>query len=378
VNTLRVIHRWIGIAIAIPVVLVALSGGLLLFKAPYNRARYPVLSNPITASEVAGYAASLERIDRDFADQVRVVRFPRQGANAFLVYLRDGSEAFVHPVSGETIARSHWQESLPAFLFQLHAHLLAGTPGEVVNGFIALILVFMGLTGLLLWWPRRAAAFRLRRAVPRSFAPSDLLRSHAASGVLILLPVILFAATGAGLVFYEPASRIATALLDAQAPEEPSAVVPIAELPRRPWTEILTAVRRSLPEAGPTMYYPGAGRNAVMTFRKSLPGEWHPNGRSYVLVDPYRAEVVQSIDARAQGAGSRLMHALYPVHAATVGGAGLVLLAILAALGLTYLAIGGSYAYLARTARLRESRARAVPGSYEPRPVGLGTRVTDT
>ena len=376
---LRIVHRWIGLALAIPVVLVALSGGLLLFKGPYYRFRFPELANPITATEAHGYASAIERIEREFGARIRVVKFPREGANAFHLYLSDGSEAFVHPVSGAVLSRWHPHESLPAFLFQLHAHLLAGTPGEVVNGFIALLLVFLGLTGLILWWPRRAAAFRLARAIPRSAAPADLLRSHAASGVLLVLPVIVFAATGAGLVFYEPASRLATALMDRRAPEAPSAVVPISTAPQRPWTEILAAVRTALPEAGPRMYYPGGDGNAVLTFRKSLPGEWHPNGRSYVLVDPYEARVVQTIDARTQGAGTRLMHALYPVHAAPVGGAGLVLLAMISAIGLTYLAIGGSYAFLARAAGARVHGSQVpesgfVPGADEPGAL----RVTDT
>ena len=113
------------------------------------------------------------------------------------------------------------------------------------------------------------------------------------------------------------------------------------------------------------MYYPGAGVNAVLTFRKSLPGEWHPNGRSYVLVDPYRAEVVQAIDARAQGTGTRLMHALYPVHAATVGGTVFAVIAFVSAFGLVWLAIGGSWAYLARTAR-RPAAARRARASRAP------------
>lgn len=366
-HILRVVHRWTGIVIAIPVVLVALSGGLLLFKAPYHRWLYPQLARPIAAAERAGYGEVVGRIERDFNGLIRVVRFPRDGSNAFLVYLSDGSEAFIDPTSGGLIARWQPHESLPAFLFQVHAHLLAGVPGEVVNGFLALLLVFLGLTGVVLWWPRRATAFRIARAVPRSVAPGDILRSHAATGVLLALPVILFAATGAGLVFYEPASRIATALFDARAPEVPSARVPPSTAPRRGWPEILAAVRRALPEAEPTMYYPGGEANAVLTFRKSLPREWHPNGRSYVLVDPYRATVVQAIDARTQGAGTRLMHALYPVHAAMVGGSGLVLLALIAALGLMYLAIGGPYAFLARRARARRSVARPSVARRVPR-----------
>lgn len=362
-HILRVIHRWVGIALAIPIGLVALSGGLLLFKDPYHRLQFPALADPITTAEVAGYAERLEQIEARFAGGIRIIRFPRDGANAFLVYLADGSEAFVHPATGEILGRWHPHESLPAFLFQLHAHLLAGDTGEIVNGYLSLVLVFLGFTGLLLWWPRRAAAFRLRRAVPSSTTPGDLLRSHAASGAFLAIPVVLFAATGAGLVFYEPASRFATALLDPREPEAPSAVVGARPgAVRRPWTEILTAVNAALPEAGPTMYYPGAEGNAVLTFRKSLPGELHPNGRSYVLVNPYRAEVVQSIDARTQGAGTRIMHALYPVHAAMVGGPAFAFVAFVSAFGLVWLAIAGSWAYLARSARRPVAPMRA-PGT---------------
>jgi uncharacterized iron-regulated membrane protein len=103
------------------------------------------------------------------------------------------------------------------------------------------------------------------------------------------------------------------------------------------------------------MYYPGNGTNAVLTFRKSLPGEWHPNGRSYVLVNPYTAGVEQTIDARAQGAGTRAMHAMYPLHAAKVGRWLLIPLASLAAAALAWLAISGGWSYLGR---LRASRAR--------------------
>jgi uncharacterized iron-regulated membrane protein len=83
-------------------------------------------------------------------------------------------------------------------------------------------------------------------------------------------------------------------------------------------------------------------------FRKRLPGEWHPNGRSYVLIDPYSAAVVQAIDAREQGMGTRVMHAIYPVHAAKAGGPAMIGAAALAALALTWLGIGGVWVWVAR------------------------------
>lgn len=357
-RAIRAVHRWIGIALAIPIAAVALSGGLLLFKEPYYRFRYPVLAEPRGASPEASPAAVLQRIERRFSTPgVRVVKFPRDGFNAFHVSLADRSEALVHPSTGAQIARWSPSSSVPAFLFDLHAHLLAGATGERVNGYLALVLSFLALTGFVVWLPGRRAAFRLRHAIPRSAAPGPVWRAHAASGVVLLVPVLLFAVTGAGLVFYEQASAAMAGMFDRTPPQLPDARVVASERERRSWTEVLGAVRSAVPLSGPLMYYPGSTANPVLTFRTRLNGEWHPNGRSYVLVDPYTATVVQVIDAREQGAGTRIMHALYPIHAATIGGPGLVSLAALASAGLLWLASGSCWAFFGR----RSARRRIEP-----------------
>jgi uncharacterized iron-regulated membrane protein len=349
---LRAIHRWIGLLLAAVVVAVSASGGLLLLRDPYYRLTYPALARPVNEAEVAGRAAILSSIEERWrADGVRLVKFPQPGVNAFHVWLADGREAFVDPRTAAVIDEWHWSGRLPAFLFELHAHLLAEPNGTLVNGVTALAIVFMGLTGAILWWPGRRRAYRLRGAIPRHTAPAELLRSHAAVGVLALVPVLLFAATGAAIVFYDGTERAVTALLDANPSQEPDAHVPPQDAARRPWPEILRALDGTFPDGPTVFYYPGGAQNARLMFRKRLPGEWHPNGRSYVLIDPYRATVVQAIDARTQGTGTRLMHAVYPLHAAKVGGLPMAVLAACAAAALTWLAAGGAWVYAGKWMR---------------------------
>ena len=350
-------HRWIGLAIAGFVFAVAASGGLLLLREPYYRAAHPSLAAPATEAGVVARAAALTDIEARWGREgVLLLKFPHEGINAIQLWFADGSEAFVDAGTGNLIARWHWTRDVPAFLFELHAHLLVDPGGTVVNGAIALFLVFMGFTGVLLWYPRRRSAFRLGRAVPRSARPGELLRSHAAAGVLAIVPVTVFALTGAAIVFYEPTAHLMSALFDSRPPEEPTARVAPQNVPHRPWTEILAALDATFPEGTTVFYYPGTSSDARLVFRKRLPGEWHPNGRSYVVIDPYTASVVQKIDARAQGSGTRMMHALYPVHAAKVGGAGMAVFAGLTAVALSWLAAGGAWAYLA--GRVRAGRGR--------------------
>lgn len=354
---LRTIHRWLGLILAAIVLAVAASGGLLLFREPYYRAVYPMLGNPVTATQTAARADVLTRIEATWqVEGIALVKFPRPGLNAYQVWTGDGREAFVDSATAVVIDQWHWSERLPALLFELHAHLFAERTGTVINGIAALLVVFMALTGIILWWPARRGAFRLRGALPRRTAPGELLRSHAAVGAVAALPIVMFAATGAAIVFYEPTAQLMSRLFDGQSAEEPDARVVPQRTPTRPWSEILRTLDQTFPDGRTVFYYPGTADNPRLMFRKRLPGEWHPNGRSYVLIDPYTAGALQSVDARAQGAGTRIMYALYPVHAAMAGGVFMTALAAFAALALTWLAVGGGWAYVGRFAHGRARR----------------------
>ena len=127
---LRVIHRWIGLLLAVIVLAVAVSGGLLLLRDPYFRYAYPILQEPITAEQVRGRDEILTRIESRWQDVgVQLVKFPQPEVNGYLVWLRDGRQAFVDPRSGAVIDEWQWYERPPAFLFELHAHLFAERPG---------------------------------------------------------------------------------------------------------------------------------------------------------------------------------------------------------------------------------------------------------
>jgi uncharacterized iron-regulated membrane protein len=81
--------------------------------------------------------------------------------------------------------------------------------------------------------------------------------------------------------------------------------------------------------------------------------------------------VLQTIDARAQGAGTRAMHALYPLHAAKTGGFWLAALAVITGIGLGWLAIGGTWTYLTRA--LPRPARRTEPAESAGRVLGTAT-----
>ena len=176
-HLLRVVHRWVGLALAVVLAVVGLSGCLLLLKGPYYRRAYPTLARPIAPDATDHYPGVLESIDKTFAGAaVTLVKFPQPGMNAFQVWLADGREALLDPASAAVITEWRWWSSVPGFLFELHAHLLAEGTGTVVNGLAALGGLFLALSGVIVWWPRRNGAFRLGGAWPRELSAAATAR----------------------------------------------------------------------------------------------------------------------------------------------------------------------------------------------------------
>lgn len=347
------LHRWVGLALAAVLLAVGLTGGLLLLRGPWDRAQYPQLARPITDADRTGFAAVLDRIDATYGAAVRNVKVPQPGRHVFQVWLADGSEAFVDARSGDTIDRWQPTERLLPLLFDLHAHLMSGERGEWLNGLAAaLTVVFLALGGVLVWWPRRTA-MPLRAVWPRRWSPGALLRSHAAIGALTAAPLLLFSVTGLGLTWAAWVTPALSRALDAgPPPPAPPTVAPWSGRPAQA-AAVLAAIERAFTTTvdqasgeRPQLVFviPPRTADAPLVARVRLPGEWHPNGRSLVYVHPRTAAVLATVDARRQGRGTRLGYALYPLHAARLGGRvswPLVAAAVLASVGLVVLSVTG-------------------------------------
>ena len=344
-KTLRLLHRWLGLLVSLVVITVALSGGILIFHDSILRMTWPDLARPLQPGQAEAYPAILTRVEARFRDPgIQLIKFPDQGMNAFHLWLRDESEALVDPTTGQLVSLWTWKETWTGVLFELHANLMAGETGEQVNGYLGLLIVGFVLSGLVLWWPQRRT-FQLRFAVPRAISSAQFVRAHSAIGVIFAAGILLFVLTGVTMVFYRPFMNAITTVLDPIPPVMPVARVNLTDQPVQPWAKIFDTVTKTFPDGKLVYYLSPRPDNAVMTFRKRMPGEWHPNGRSFILVHPYTGEVLQTIDARQQQLGMRLMEKVYPLHASKIGGIPYTLLALCTSGALIALGVLGCLSY---------------------------------
>ena len=202
---LRVIaklHRWIGLVLFAYVVMICLTGSVLVYRPELHRYFEP---QPVTVEITDKILADDELLDsarRSFPSEEPVKIWPgRQPNHAVEIELVQDGEMrgyLFDPYSGRPLqpALSLGFRATSALL-RLHTELLGGTSGRLVNGAIALAVVFLALTGVLAWKPRK------RRLAPASQPrlAMKLRRLHMTVGVWTAAFLMMWGITGIHLVY---------------------------------------------------------------------------------------------------------------------------------------------------------------------------------
>ena len=110
-------------------------------------------------------------------------------------------DIFVDPVSGAVLGTRAINNSFVGAVRQLHESLFLGRSGRSVVGWLGVGMTLLGLSGLVLWWPRRGQwkyAFGVRRAAKGARFWREV---HAMAGIWGFVVFIFVSITGVALGF---------------------------------------------------------------------------------------------------------------------------------------------------------------------------------
>lgn len=202
------VHLWGGVCLGLYVLLVSVTGSVLVFRNELFRAatRDPIavtVSGPRLTEEQLSSAA-LRAYPGYTVLTVSRERKPDAAVSISLKRRSELKQRYFNPYTGEDLG-----DSVPlgivlvSKLLELHDDLLGGKTGRTVNGFGALLLVVIALTGMVVWWPgirnwRRSLT--LHRKVGWRRFTWDL---HSMMGFWTLAFILVFAVSGAYLGFPE-------------------------------------------------------------------------------------------------------------------------------------------------------------------------------
>lgn len=333
------LHRWLALALGLPLVVVALLGSALVVLKPLDRwLNAELFSVPVGAAAPDLFERTRTRLQAEFGPQASLVlRPPRQAGESLRVAVRGTPwEGFVYvdPRDGHELGRRGEREGLFNVVFELHSSLLMNETGKPLLAVLALAYGVLLVGGLVLWWPKRwkqAFALALDRGLLRGLF--DLHRTGGAVlGLLIAVPV----ATGAYMA-WKPLSQTVSSL-SGRAPLAPPKVRP-AE-PGRPAAPLDALVADASARFGgaPVGYVQVPAGAKPVRVRLMLADDPHPNGLTSVWMHPQTGAVLRADRWNELDPGARANSVIYPLHTGELGG--LTLETLNALLGLALAASG--------------------------------------
>jgi uncharacterized iron-regulated membrane protein len=259
-------------------------------------------------------------------------------ANRLIV--RQGREirfAYVNPYTGQVLGSVTAAERDKLFerrIYLLHTNLLTGTTGNIVVVVVTTLTVFLTLSGLYVWWPRKIVSIK-----PGSSWRRVNFDLHSAVGFFGSAIGLCLSVTGL-VLHYEDATFPWLRSFDSRPQPARPKVANIKGQPTRNLDELAAIADAALPGAE-TRFIAGPFNAGLVSFNKRFPEDRTPGGRSVVNLNQYTGEVLQVISTRQQETGSKIVTLMRSLHTGDVLGAPTQALFGLTSLSLAVQAISG-------------------------------------
>ena len=203
------LHLWLSLPFGLIIMTTCLTGALLVFEKEITElVRHDSYTIPVRKTPSLSLQSLLERVARETPDSVQItsVTIPSDFRRAYTVGLSKPRRAgvLVDPYTGKIVGQSG---RLPFFttVRELHRWLLNSMKpdsegifwGRVIVGTSTLLFVFILLTGLFLWWPKKLKGVGKRLKISLRQGRQRLFYDlHAVGGVYVFVLLLAMAMTG--------------------------------------------------------------------------------------------------------------------------------------------------------------------------------------
>ncbi|HKW18991.1 MAG TPA: PepSY-associated TM helix domain-containing protein [Terriglobales bacterium] len=243
------------------------------------------------------------------------------------------------------------------FVHQLHLRLALLDKGrefgQMTVRWSALAALFLLVSGAYLWWPSKR--FGISGGAKTTKFWFDL---HNSFGIASLVFVLLLVATGLVISFEEQTTPFLYRISHSQPLQWPRLQVtpPPGSSPITP-DQALAIARATVPEATPFLITLPHGIQVYQVFLR-CPEDRTPGGRTRIVVDAYRGNILMAVDSRHAPAGYRLVNLNRALHTGDILGLPSKIVVALASLIMPFQLLTGLVMWAKR--RRTESKASAV------------------
>lgn len=292
----RVVHRWLGLAGGLIILLVCASGALLAFHMQLEEWLDRDLRQASAAATVTPQVA-LDAARSQLREGELPTRFylPEHPGQNFKVRLQQGPSRrhlYVDAATGQAVGEG---SELVSGLINFHRRLLLGETGRYITTLGALLFLTSQWSGLLLAMPRKLRDWKQALTISRKTGSRLLYDLHRTLGVYVLLFVTFLGCSGLLMSPFEERLEHWLYRLAGRRPAERPASGPGTEPIRL--DQAIAQAQAVFPQA--QVLAVNLPRKPADTFQVALrhPGQPGPVPRSFVYVDQFSGQVLASENA---------------------------------------------------------------------------------
>ncbi|MBC1218646.1 PepSY domain-containing protein [Nostoc sp. UCD121] len=362
------LHRYLGLAAGLVIIIVGLTGSLLVFEEEINHFLLEFQFGKITPQQQqVSILSVIDKVKAAYPDPSLSFSFlglPQEPDQPIQLQLQSPNkptlEVIINPYTGKILGDRLSDYTIMSVIYNLHYSLLAGDTGIAIVGIAALLLFILSITGIILWpgWRKLISGFKIKWNGHIKRTNFDI---HKVVGIITAVFLALTAFTGFFWNFYTYADPVIYAVTFSPKPIEPESK-PIPGKPPLALKDLLQRADAALPGAVNTYISFPTSPKAVFMLGKRFPEEkevW----RSRVYLDQYTGEVLHIRNSRSLSVGDEVMDAFNPLHYGTFGGLATRILYVLVGLAPTILSVTGfvmwRYRYRSKLLNSIHTRANA-------------------
>lgn len=321
------IHLWTGIIVGIYAILIGVTGSVLVFSEELHHAEVaqwrhvPVPSNAQYAS-VDQWVASARKATGPGGNFN--LTFPEQPGETVQVNLyrgNTGTVAFVNPYTAEVLGmKTNDGSGLLRLTERFHSNLLLARTGRLINGFGAIALLLMALTGIIIWWPgRRLVRQRLTIKFAANWKRINFDFHHAV-GFWGMLGFSLLCVTGAWFTWPQFFRNTVAGWGYTVTPPQRVVVQRPAGADKLPLSELIAAADAAVSGSPVSRVNMPSGATEPVRLNKAGVGQPFHRTATTVTVNPYTKEVLRVDSLASKASGDRILSWMGPLHTGNFGG----------------------------------------------------------
>lgn len=357
------LHRYLGLFLLLLSIPVGITGSINVYHREIDRWLTPAFYTPSTSGPPLPLTEILAKVRSQDNGPIVSIILPDEYWPVVLVHQRRGKHVFriaLDPASGQILGQRDQTEALLPKLYKLHQDLLLKPYwGEELVGIGGMALALSSISGLWLWFPRKALTVRKGQNFFRT-----TWDAHNAIGFWVSLILLAVALSGTALVFPN-AARFTLWPLNPQT-FKPHSVPHQEPAPPDNPDAILAAARAYRPDNVALVL--GLPNPRLNTWRVAMrPKNYHGTvgGLTQLWIDPWTRQVVQEKSAAQWTAGDRIMAHQFPLHNGSLFGDLGRFLVFLSGLAFPFLGISGLYLWW-RKRSLSARKPKRKPSSSPP------------